>query len=229
MSQEDRSNFGGSFEFASLADFEAGRPIYYRRIEGDPFIRFAQHSGFGFAQEDWRVRPDLNVSLGLRFETEPSFRQTMNVAPRLGLAWSPGGRKTVLRGGFGVFYDRLSYSLRERTLRFDGLRVRSLIVTNPSYPDPLATNLPTVLPSNIYQLAANLQTPSIWVSGVSLERQLPRKLILAADYRLERGLHLLRSRNLNAPQPGNGQRPLPLAGNINQYESSASSREQTSQ
>src|SRR5687768_5430538 len=91
----------------------------------------------------------------------------------------------------------------------------------------LGTNLPTVLPSNIYQLAANLQTPSIWVSGVSLERQLPRKLILAADYRLERGLHLLRSRNLNAPQPGNGERPLPLEGNINQYESSASSREQT--
>ena len=226
LSNEDRSNFGGSFEFASLADYEAGRPIYYRQVEGDPFLRFAQHAAFGFAQEDWRVRPDLNISLGLRLETEPSFRQTMNVAPRLGLAWSPGSRKTVLRGGFGVFYDRLSYSLRERTLRFDGLRVRSLIVTNPGYPDPLATNLPTVLPSNIYQLAANLQTPSIWVSGVSLERQLPRKLILAADYRLERGLHLLRSRNLNAPQPGNGERPLPLAGNINQYESSASSREQ---
>jgi len=226
LSQEDRSNFGGSFEFASLADFEAGRPIYYRRVEGDPFIRFAQHSGFGFAQEDWRLRPDLNVSLGLRLETQPSFRQTMNVAPRLGLAWSPGGRKTVLRGGFGVFYDRLSYSLRERTLRFDGLRVRSLIVANPGYPDPLATALPMVLPSNIYQLAADLQTPSIWVTGFALERQLPGNLMLASDYRLQRGIHLLRSRNLNAPQPGNGQRPVPLAGNINQYESSASSREQ---
>jgi hypothetical protein len=133
----------------------------------------------------------------------------------------------VLRFGFGLFYERLSDSLRERTLRFDGLRVRSLIITDPGFPDPLATDLPTVLPSNIFQLAANLQTPSIWVSGVSLERQLPRKLILAADYRLERGLHLLRSRNLNAPQPGNGERPFPLAGNINQYESSASSREQT--
>ena len=227
LSQEDRSNFGGSFEFASLADFEAGRPIYYRQVEGDPFLRFSQHAAFGFAQEDWRVRPHLNLSAGLRLETQPSFQQALNVAPRLGLAWSPGDRKTVLRFGFGLFYERLSDSLRERTLRFDGLRVRSLIVTDPGFPDPLGTNLPTVLPSNIYQLAANLQTPSIWVSGVSLERQLPRKLVLAADYRLERGLHLLRSRNLNAPHPGNGERPLPLEGNINQYESSASSREQT--
>ncbi|HEX2522181.1 MAG TPA: carboxypeptidase regulatory-like domain-containing protein, partial [Terriglobia bacterium] len=227
LGNEDRSNFGGSFEFASLADFEAGRPIYYRQVEGDPFLRFVQHAAFGFAQEDWRVRPDLNLSAGLRLETQPSFQQALNVAPRLGLAWSPGDRKTVLRFGFGLFYERLSDSLRERTLRFDGLRVRSLIVTDPGFPDPLATDLPTVLPSNIFQLAANLQTPSIWVSGASLERQLPRKLILAADYRLERGLHLLRSRNLNAPQPVNGERPLPLAGNINQYESSASSRVQT--
>lgn len=227
LSHEDRSNFGGSFEFASLADFEAGRPIYYRRVEGDPFIRFAQHSGFGFAQEDWRLRPDLNVSLGLRLETQPSFRQTMNVAPRLGLAWSPRGTKTVLRGGFGVFYDRFPSSLQERSLRFDGLRVRSLIVANPGYPDPLATGVATALPPSIYRLAADLQTPSAWVSGLSLERQLPGKLILAADYRLQRGLHLLRSLNLNAPQPGNGQRPVPLVGNIHQYESSASSRERT--
>ncbi|MCI0627768.1 MAG: carboxypeptidase regulatory-like domain-containing protein [Acidobacteria bacterium] len=227
LSNEDRSNFGGSFEFGSLADFEAGQPIYYRRVEGDPFIRFAQHGAFGFGQEDWRLRPDLNLSAGLRVETQPSFRQTLNLAPRLGLAWSPGGRKTVLRGGFGVFYERFPYSLLERTLRFDGLRVRSLIVTDPGYPDPQATAAPTVLPSSIYLLAADLQTPSIWVSGFSLERQLPGSLILASDYRLQRGIHLLRSRNLNAPQPGNGLRPLPLAGNTNQYESSASSREQT--
>jgi Carboxypeptidase regulatory-like domain len=227
LSSEDRSNFGGSFEFASLADFEAGRPIYYRRVEGDPFIRFAQHGAFGFGQEDWRPRPDLNLSAGLRLETQPSFRQTLNLAPRLGLAWSPGGRKTVLRGGVGVFYERFPSSLLERTLRFDGLRVRSLIVANPGYPDVLAAALPTTFPPSIELLAADLQTPSIWVSGFSLETQLPRKLILAAEYRLERGLHLLRSRNLNAPQPGSGLRPLPHAGNVNQYESSASSRTQS--
>ncbi len=227
LSSEDQSNFGGSFEFASLADFEAGRPIYYRRVEGDPFVRFAQHGAFGFGQEDWRPRPDLSLSAGLRLETQPSFRQTLNLAPRLGVAWSPGGRKTVLRGGVGVYYERFSFSLLERTLRFDGLRVRSLIVANPGYPEVLAAALPTALPPSIELLAADLQTPSIWVTGFSLESQLPWKLILAADYRLERGLHLLRSRNLNAPQPGSGLRPLPHAGNINQYESSASSSIQT--
>jgi len=228
MTSEDRTNFGGSFEFASLSDFEAGRALYYRQNEGDPRLRFTQNEAFGFVQEEWRATPTLNVSVGGRVELQRRFQPTLNAAPRVGLAWSPGNRKTVLRAGFGLFYDRLPASLRERSLRFDGMRFRSLIIASPSYPDFLNSPESSIsLPPSVYRLDPDLRAPYAMISGIALEQQLSGKVVLALDYRLERGLHLYRSLNLNAPQPGTGLRAQPAFGNINQYESSASSKEQS--
>src|ERR1700730_15998508 len=68
----------------------------------------------GFVGDDWRVKPNLTLSLGLRYETQTNIHDWGDWAPRIGFAWAPGPSKnnprprTVFRGGFGVFYDRFS-------------------------------------------------------------------------------------------------------------------------
>ena len=67
-----------------------------------------------FIQDDWRIKPNLTLSLGLRYEVQTLISDHKDIAPRLGFAWAPGNakngrQKTVIRGGFGIFYDRVSY------------------------------------------------------------------------------------------------------------------------
>src|ERR1700676_1187040 len=93
-------------------------------------------------QDDWKVRPNVTVSLGLRFETQNNFSDKTDFAPRLGIAWGIGGNaknppKTVLRAGFGMFYDRFTYDLVETQQRFNGL--------NPP-PQQMKTQHPAVFP-----------------------------------------------------------------------------------
>jgi outer membrane receptor protein involved in Fe transport len=61
-----------------------------------------------FAQDDWRLRSDLVVNLGLRYDRQSLTDDTNNLAPRLGFAWTPGSdAKTTLRGGYGVYYSEI--------------------------------------------------------------------------------------------------------------------------
>lgn len=224
----DRSNFGGTFEFLSLGGFVAQRPLFYRQNRGNPLVRLRYGEFYGFLQDNGKIRPNLNVWLGLRYETETVLPDRNNIGPRLGLAWAPGqSQNTVLRGGFGWFYEQRTSRLRERSLFYESAGLQSLLITNPGYPDPFASGgEATLLPSNIVSVAANVRSPYLLMGSVSLERQIVGKTIFVLEYRVERGLHLFRSRNLNAPLPGTGFRPLPELGNWDQYESSASSREQ---
>ena len=64
-----------------------------------------------FFNDDWRVKPNLTFSYGVRYETQSNISNYNNIAPRFGVAWGLGGKankaaKTVLRAGAGVFYDR---------------------------------------------------------------------------------------------------------------------------
>ena len=82
---------------------------------GNPYSSIVQYDVGAFAQDDWRLRPNLTVSYGLRYEWQTNIDEHHDFAPRLGFAWAPGtsknGRqKTVVRGGFGIFYDRVSGS-----------------------------------------------------------------------------------------------------------------------
>src|SRR5206468_7605273 len=59
-----------------------------------------------FAQDQWRLRNNLTVNAGLRWDRDDALHDRNNFAPRLGFAWSPGqSARTVVRGGFGRFYD----------------------------------------------------------------------------------------------------------------------------
>jgi hypothetical protein len=203
---------------------------------GNPLALIGQDDVSFFAQDDWRVRPGLTVSTGLRYETQTNIQDRRDFAPRLGVAWGPGAKankppKLVLRGGVGVFYDRVSDNLILQQLRFNGITQQQYVVTDPDF----FPNVPSVAslasgkqPPVTYQLDKRLHAPYNIQTAVSLEKQLPWRTSLAATYIGYHAEHQLRTVDINSPLPGtyspadpaSGLRPYgDAAGNIFQYES----------
>ena len=224
-----------------------GGPTQFTIAGGNPEASVRQWDFGGYIQDDWRLRPDLSLSFGLRYEYQSNISSNLNFAPRFSFAWAPGARngqrqlKTVLRGGIGIFYERIGESLTLQANRFNGINQQQFLVTDPQvlglaqFTLDDVTNVPSVeqltafsLPQTTRTLAEDLQAPYTIQSALSFERQLPLNFTFYATFINTRTLHLLRSRNINAPLPGtftagvptSGLRPLGNVGNIYQYESS---------
>ena len=196
---------------------------------GNPTVRVSWFDAGLYAQDDWRVRPNLTLSYGLRFETQNNIPDHADFAPRLGLAWGIGGTpknppKTVLRAGFGMFYERFGYDLVAQQQRLNGHIQQQFIVTNPSF---YLSDIPPVgqlqqsgAPATLYEVNSHLRTPYTMQTGLSVERQLGKSANLAVTYLNARGVHVFFTNNINAPDPANnGLRPRPNQGNIFQYQS----------
>ncbi len=173
-----------------------------------------------FAGDDWRARPNLTLSLGLRYETQTNIHDWTDLAPRLAVAWAPGRRangraKTVVRAGFGMFYDRFALANTLAARRYNGIVQQQYVVTNPDfYPSVPAIGSLAGLqpPQTIQEISSRLRAPYIVQSAVTLERQLPWNTTMAVTYTNSHGLHLLRSQDLNAPLPGTYDPNLPGSG-----------------
>lgn len=219
----DLRNTVGTFTFASLEDFAAGRPLTFTQRTGDPNISFTQYQFGAYWQDDFRVRKNLTLSFGLRHEWQNTVEDRSNFAPRFGLAWSPfKDGKTTVRAGGGIFYDWFASQVYDQTLRVDGVRQRDLVIRHPGYPDPTSGGEAQILPPSRIQVAEDLRQPQIYQVSAGVERQLPRNLMARMNYTYQRGIHLLRGRNINAPL-ADGTRPDPTLGNVTQIESSANS------
>src|SRR6266699_2809482 len=109
----DASDFGGTFIFSCLFPtpgcpyaFSQNSPAQFTQNIGNPQVSFAQHEFFTFFEDDIRVRPSFSVMLGLRHQFQSNVSRYKNFAPRLSFAYAPGKGQTVLRGGFGICYER---------------------------------------------------------------------------------------------------------------------------
>jgi hypothetical protein len=218
-SSNDSTNPFGTFQFADLAAFEAGLPTQYTQRIGDPAVKYRQYQFGWYVQDDYRVRKNLTLSYGLRHEFQSHVDGKSNLAPRVGFVWSPKKNGSItIRGGAGIFYDWYGASTYEQTLRVDGEHQRDLVVTNPDFPNPIQGGTQTVLPPSIIQSDPELQQPYILQSSVGVETAPFHLARLTVNYQYQRGVHLLRGRNLNAPVPFFG-RPDPSVGNITNVES----------
>ncbi len=220
----DNRNAGGTFTFASLEDFQRNRPTTFSRRLGDPAVEFDQYQFAWYWQDDHRLAKSLTFSYGLRHELQSHLDDHNNLAPRFGLAWSPfKDGKTTIRAGGGVFYDWFAAGTFEQTLRVDGVRQRDLVIQNPGFPDPLSGGLPITLPPSRIQAAPDLRMPYVHRVSFGATRNLGTGLSLMANYFYQRGAHLLRGHDINAPTAA-GIRPDPTAGNVVQIESTANSK-----
>jgi hypothetical protein len=234
------SNFNGAFTFSSLTAYEANLPAgtsclsrliaalptlptpsglaqcgasQFAVTTGQPLSEVTLVDAGLYAQDDWRIRPNMTLSYGLRFETQNDIHDHGDFAPRISFAWGLGSGKkaapkTVLRAGFGMFYERFPYNLVLQTERLNGFTQQQTIVA------AMQENSPTS-----YQIASTLRAPLTMQSAVGVERQVAKSTTVAVTYINSYGEHQLFLRNANAPLPGSGLRPFGGNDNIYQYDS----------
>ncbi|HZU25354.1 MAG TPA: carboxypeptidase regulatory-like domain-containing protein [Bryobacteraceae bacterium] len=221
-------NFNGTFSFNggpglnSIEQYRqallfGARPSQFSIAAGLPGISLGQFDAGLFLGDDWRVRPNLTVSLGARYEGQTNIADWLDLAPRAGIAWAPRpGRqgqaaKTVVRAGFGIFYQRFALANTLIARRFNGITQRQYVVTNPDFfPNPPSVDAlaSSKSPQIIEEVSSSLRAPYIFQTAVALERQLPANTSIAVTYANSHGLHMLRSRDINAPIPDSGAYPF---------------------
>ncbi len=212
-----------------------GGATQFNITTGNPEARVGQHDVYAFVQDDWRLRPNFTLGLGLRYESQSNINGKLNFAPRVSFAWSKMGKANkskgknkgekqinfAVRGGVGVFYERLGEGFTLRANRLNGINQRQYIVTDSSVLD-LFPQIPSVdtlaglsNTSSTVRQASDLRVPYSIQSTISFEKQLPLGFVLSTTYLNTRTMNALRSRYSNSPTNGIGQ-----TDKIFQYESS---------
>jgi hypothetical protein len=181
---------------------------------GSPSAAVTYYDAGLYLQDDWRIRPNITLSAGLRFETQNAIHDHGDWAPRLGFAWGVGGRsappKVVIRGGYGIFYDRFQSGQILQAERLNGVAQQQFIIHNPTcFPgvDKALTSFsncgaPSSAASNVYQISPNLRAPYTLQGAVSLERQVTKSATVSATYLNSRGFDQFLTINGSAPFPG---------------------------
>jgi hypothetical protein len=213
---------------ANLIHLLGGGASQFSLSSGNPFTSLKQFDAGVFMQDDWRVRSNLTMSLGMRYETQTNIHDRRDFAPRVGVAWAPGSakngrQKTVIRAGFGMFYDRVAETLSLQALRFNRVTEQQYLVPNPDF----FPNVPSTAAlsgqgnqTTWYELDRNMRAPYLIQSAIGVERQLPANTSIAVTFTNSHAMHLLQTVNVNTPQPGTGVRPYGAGlGNLFLFES----------
>ena len=223
FSSFNADNFGGTYQYASLSAYEAAQPLLFTLNAGNPLVVSEQDDYAWFLQTERQFRR-LTLFAGIRHEFQSHLDRHANLAPRLAAAWAlDRDRKTILRVGAGVFYDRRPPIILQQVVRFNGINELQYVIENPPLPVVNPAQLVPPQMTTVYQIDPTMTLPRTYQASATLERQLGGGFVATADYTFERGNHLLRTRNINAPMPVTLVRPDPERGNVDQIESSASS------
>jgi len=223
----NNSNFNGTFTFPSVAAFVNtwnGLGYYASKLvytTGPIAFQANVFNGALYVQDDWKVNKNLTLSGGLRWETQNHIADRSDWAPRVAFAYALDGHKkgtvskTVLRGGFGFFYDRFSAGSLMNLETLNGT-AHSQVQTDLANPQCFtSTSLSAIDLSacgtagnatpEIYAISPTYHSPYMEQTGVSLERQLTKASTLTLTYMHSSGFHQLVVRDSNAYLPGDYQ------------------------
>jgi len=175
---------------------------------GTPKIDVRQFDIGLYMNDDWRLRPNLTLSLGLRYENQTNITNNSDFAPRLAFAWGMDAHgntpaKTVLRGGFGTFYSRIPLSSTLNAELYNGITQQSYFITNPAFfPAIPSIKQLTASPQQLQKLYAGIIAPRIYQGSIAVDRTINKYSRITAQYMANRGNHLTRTLNINTPING---------------------------
>jgi hypothetical protein len=260
------ANFNGQFSFTSLNSYLAmlnglaanqtfaqiaaagGLPNTLNYTTGTPNVLVSEIDGAVFFQDDWKANQFLTLSGGLRWEAQNQASDHSDWGPRVAFAYALDGHKdkkqakTVLRGGYGFFYDRLSMGSLLGATRFDGgaNSQTQYTITNPTCFSATSLNAILVNPSicgtassvakTVVQITPTYHSPYTGQLGTSLERQVNKSTSLTLTFLHSYGVHQMVTRDANAYMPGSfvygntkliGVRPNSAMGILEQFDSQA--------
>jgi outer membrane receptor for ferrienterochelin and colicin len=227
-------NFFGSYSFNTLADFQNGKAASYLQAFAGPGTtgpttnpNMTEYAAF--VHDEWQFNSQLTINAGLRYDfqkiAQPSVRNPdaqlaaagintaevpedhNNIAPRLGFAWTPNtASRTVIRGGYGIFYGRTPAIMIGTAHSNNGINVQTLNFTGsliPAYP-AIYTSIPTgvTLPKpTIFAFDPNFQNPKVQQSSLGIERGLTNDLAVSVTYQYVKGSDLPRTIDINVSNP----------------------------
>ncbi|QMV18429.1 hypothetical protein GOB94_06825 [Granulicella sp. 5B5] len=216
--------YNGQYIFPSLAAYQAAQPTQLTLAAGRSSATIVTSTAAAFMQDDWHVAKTLSLEPGLRVEAQSAIPDHLDIAPRLGFAWSPdhkGKPLLNLRGGAGIFYDRFDAANLLTSVRQNGTTQQTyLVTTSIQYPNvPPASSL-SAQPPTTYTVSPNLRSELYYIAGISADRTFRRRLRIGATYLFTDGSHQWLSQDINAPLPGSGGlRPLGTPQNVYQFTS----------
>lgn len=221
-------NFAGTFSFSSLADFQAGRVNQYTQGFGDPEIRLPDTLIGFYLQDSFKLSERITLTYGMRYDydMQPQGiprnrsnpieaplqdgipRDPNNIAPRVGLTWNPDGKgKTVVRAGYGLFYDKIFLLVARNALI---ARQTLTLATGPATTQlaqgafPESRSYPTgfaIPKGSLNTTDPNLVLPYGIQSNFGVEREVARDWSVGATWVMVHGVHQLRSENVNLAPP----------------------------
>jgi len=210
--------------------------------EGAPNVSLITGDLGVYAEDEWKAKPDLTFTYGLRVESQSAIPDHLDIGPRVGFAYAVKFSKKakepalVFRGGFGIFYKRFASNDLLTALRENGIREQVIFCKNPDFfknpdivpPDitPDAACLDTATGPTTYRVSPHLHTPVQMQGMFGVEHSFGRIGSIAAAYFPRRQFHELDSLNLNAPLPVTGVRPYGGTQNVYQFASDGISKGQ---
>jgi hypothetical protein len=234
------ANYNGSFSFLNYQDYLA---MANGLEQGQTFDQLYQQ-GYGpvsagyttgqesavanmfdaalFFQDDWKVNPKLTLSGGIRWEAQNHIADHDDWGPRASFAYALDGNgkdkktKTVIRGGYGFFFDRFNTS---SLLTINRANIQQQIVFNNPTCTSTATSLNAIDLSTCssnstvntetapvrYEVAPHYHAATTEQFGTSLERQLSAGTSLTLTYLHSYGVHQVVTRNANQAEGGTPQ------------------------
>lgn len=219
---------------ASQVRVLGGGASQFTTTAGNPSRSVDQEDIGLFVGETWRARPNLTIDAGLRYEWQTNLHEKGDFAPRLGLAWAPGFRsgaspRTILRAGFGLFYQRFDIVNVLTAERYSGSLQQSWVVANPDFfpsiPPPTAL---VASQQTVERLSPTLSAPYLMETAAGVERQLPARTTVALTYVHSHGGREFLTIDVNTPLsgtynpqvPGSGTYPLGVPNPVFLVESS---------
>ncbi len=257
------AGYNGQFTFSSINSYLAmlnglaqgqtytqiaaagGLPLKLSYTTGGANVVVSNFDAALFFQDDWKVNQFLTFSSGLRWESQNHIGDHSDWGPRLAFAYALDGHKdrkqakTVLRGGYGFFYDRLRLSNFLNATRFNGgaASQTQYTISNPTcfsstsisaiLANPSACGAASLVAKTVVQISPGYRSPYTGQFSASLERQVSKTTSMTVTYMHSYGVHQMVTRDANAYLPGTyvygsavstGVRPNPNAGIIQQYD-----------
>jgi hypothetical protein len=227
--------FSGQYTFTSYANFAANTPSAFSQsfaganTTGPTTHPNSRDLGL-FIQDDFRVTPKLTLNLGVRFDKQYLARPPVqnpdaqllaagldtsrgpndnnNFAPRVGFSYAPN-EKTVIRGGYGIFYGRTTAIMLGTAHSNNGINILGITLSCTVVPNPCPTypNVLTAAPGagaqipNLFVFQNDYQQPNVHQGRVGVEREFWKNITISATYLYFRGYHLSRTRDINLFPP----------------------------